>query len=51
MKLDNSNLVNELPSITISISTIAENLNNFINNFPKVENSNLIMSKKTFSPL
>ena len=33
MKLENSNLVNELPSITISISTISKNLFKFIKTF------------------
>ena len=33
MKLENSNLVNELPSITVSISTISKNLYKFIKTF------------------
>ena len=33
MKLENSNPVNELPSITISISTVSKNLFKFIKTF------------------
>ena len=33
MKLENTNTVDELPSITISISTVSENLFKFIKTF------------------